>query len=44
MYESGILTKPETISRLKIHVLFDQISFHNQIVLKELIYTEFYEL
>lgn len=44
MYESGILTKPETISRLKIHVLFDQISFHNQNVLKELIYTEFYEL
>ena len=44
LYESGILTKHETITRLKIHVLFDQISFHNQNVLKELIYTEFYEL
>ena len=44
LYESGILTKLETITRLKIHVLFDQISFHNQNVLKELIYTEFYEL
>ena len=37
LYESGILTKLETITRLKIHVLFDQISFHNQNVLKELI-------
>jgi len=44
LYESGIFTKLETITRLKIHVLFDQISFHNQHVLKELIYTEFYEL
>lgn len=44
LYESGILTKLETIKRLKIHVLFDQISFHNQLVLKELIHTEYYEL
>ena len=44
LYESGILTKLETITRLKIHVLFDQISFHNQKVLKELINTEFYVL
>jgi len=44
LYESGILTKSETIKRLKTHVLFDQISFHNQKVLQELTYVEYYEL
>jgi len=44
LYESGVFSKLETIKRLKILVLFDQISFHNHSVLKELIYTEFYEL
>jgi len=29
LYEAGILTKQETIVRLKIHPLFDQISFHS---------------
>lgn len=29
LYEAGILTKPETIARLKVHPLFDQVSFHS---------------
>jgi len=28
LFETGILTKSETIARLKIHRLFDQYSFH----------------
>lgn len=28
LYEANILTKPETIARLKVHPLFDQVSFH----------------
>jgi glycosyltransferase involved in cell wall biosynthesis len=28
LFETGILTKPETIARLKAHKLFDQYSFH----------------
>ena len=44
LFETGILTKSETISRLKSHKLFDQISFHNQHVLSELRFVEAYEL
>ncbi len=44
LYESGILNKAETISRLKVHKLFDQISFHNNNVLKELVFFESYEI
>ena len=42
LYESGVLSKIETINRLKTHKLFDQISFHNQIILKELQFIESY--
>lgn len=34
LYETGILTKQETIVRLKVHTLFDQLSFHSLKVLK----------
>ena len=44
LYESGILSKQETIKRLKIHKLFDQISFHNDLVLKELVFFDSYEV
>ncbi len=44
LFESGILSKTETISRLKAHVLFDQISFHTDKVLHELKYLECFEL
>ena len=44
LYEANILTKKETINRLKVHKLYDQISFHNETVLKELIFSDSYEL
>jgi hypothetical protein len=44
LYETGILTKQETIVRLKIHSLFDQISFHNAEVLTTLGYIHYYEV
>ncbi len=44
LYEAGVLTKKETISRLKVHKLYDQISFHNKTVLKELTFFDFYEV
>jgi len=44
LFESGILNKKETIKRLKIHKLYDQISFHNQKVLKELVFFDSYEI
>jgi len=34
LYETGILTKQETIVRLKVHTLFDQLSFHTLEVLR----------
>ena len=36
LYEAGILTKPETIARLKVHPLFDQVSFHSYKALEHL--------
>ncbi|MBU0488302.1 MAG: DUF3990 domain-containing protein [Bacteroidetes bacterium] len=42
LFESGILSKKETIKRLKVHKLFDQISFHNSGILKELIFVDSY--
>ena len=42
LFETGILSKQETISRLKIHKLFDQISFHTEKALKELKFIESY--
>lgn len=43
LYEANLLTKKETISRLKVHKLYDQISFHNSKVLKELSFFDSYE-
>lgn len=36
LFESGILSKEETFVRLKVHKLFDQITFHSDRALKEL--------
>ncbi len=44
LFEAGILTKKETIARLKTHKLFDQISFHNLAALKKLVFTKSYTL
>ena len=37
-YEEGILTKDETIARLKVKKLFDQMTFTTEMALKELKY------
>lgn len=37
-YEEGILTKDETIARLKVKKLFDQMTFTTELALKELKY------
>ena len=42
LYENKILSKNETIIRLKTHELFDQISFHNKLVLGKLKFIESY--
>lgn len=42
LFEAGILSKEETIIRLKVHKLFDQISFHNDKALNELIFISSY--
>ena len=42
LYEAGILTKKETIARLKVHPLFDQISFLSNIALEHLKFTDAY--
>lgn len=44
LYEVGILTKKETIARLKVHPLFDQVSFHNQKALEHLKFLNAYPL
>ena len=44
LYEAGILTKPETISRLKIHPLYNQVSFHSETAIELLQYQESYEV
>ena len=44
LYEANLLTKEETIKRLKVHKLYDQISFHNNAVLKELVFFNNYEI
>ncbi|MCX6307566.1 MAG: DUF3990 domain-containing protein [Bacteroidia bacterium] len=44
LFETGILTKQETIIRLKVHQLFDQLSFHNMELLKEIKYFHSYEV
>jgi hypothetical protein len=40
LYESGILSVEETVIRLKVHHLFDQVSFHSGHLLKELHFVE----
>ena len=40
LYETSVLTKQETIHRLKTHVLFDQISFHTIAIMSELQFVE----
>lgn len=44
LYEVGILSKPETIQRLKVHKLFDQISFHSEKAINQLVFFESYEV
>jgi hypothetical protein len=44
LYEAGILNKNETIIRLKVNELFDQVSFHNTYALEELKYIDSYEI
>lgn len=44
LYESGILTKPETIIRLKVHDLFNQFAFNSMLAIKHLKYHQSFEL
>jgi len=44
LYETGILTKQETIIRLKVHKLFDQLSFHNNNLMNEINFVSYYEV
>jgi hypothetical protein len=36
LFEAGVLTKPETIARLKVNPLFDQVSFHSNKAIEHL--------
>lgn len=40
LYESGVLSLEETITRLKTHELFDQLSFHTEKALENLKFIE----
>lgn len=44
LFETGVLSKEETIVRLKTHKLFDQLSFHNSQVLEEIKFVESYQV
>lgn len=44
LYETGILTLEETLSRLKTHTLFDQISFHKAELLRALSFIRSYDV
>lgn len=44
LFESGILTKAETIPRLKTHKLFDQISFNTHRAINYLTFKSAYEV
>lgn len=44
LYETGILTKPETIARLKVHPLFNQLSFHSKQVLEHVQFEKAYQV
>ena len=40
MFESGLLSAEETIKRLKVNEIFNQISFHSNIAIEELRFVE----
>jgi len=40
MFESGLLSAEETVQRLKVNEIFNQISFHSSIAIEELQFTE----
>lgn len=44
LYEAGILTKPETIARLKVHPLYDQIAFNTSKIMPRLVFESAYEV
>lgn len=44
LYEAGALSVEETVARLKVHHLFDQLSFHTENALKELHFQEAFEI
>lgn len=44
LFESGILTKQETITRLKVHTLYDQLSFHTLELMSEIKYLSYIEI
>ncbi len=44
LFETGILTRPETIARLKVHQLFDQYSFHTPEAIACLNFVEAYQV
>jgi hypothetical protein len=44
LYESGVLSVEETIARLKVHELFNQLSFHTENMIKRLHFIEAFKL
>ena len=44
LFETGILTKPETIARLKVHKLFDQMAFTTDYALSFLTFIKAYKV
>ncbi|NDV82066.1 DUF3990 domain-containing protein [Bacteroides sp. 51] len=44
LYESGVLSVEDTVKRLRVHHLFDQISFHNDHALAKLTFVEAVEV
>lgn len=40
LYEAGAYTVEDTITRLKVHSLFDQIAFHSEKALNKLVFRE----
>jgi hypothetical protein len=44
LYESGVLSVEETIVRLKVHKLFNQLSFHSEKIIKNLLFVEAFQL
>ena len=44
LYETGILTKPETISRLKVHPLYNQVAFNTLIAIQLLHFDTAYQV